>query len=124
MHKEKHIKLLKYEYLYLSSVHHCANTNRKGHGGHFREITVKETRVSQNCVHSQGLNTRSGHKTGTRLIERDVTIRSNTCNVNTRQSCLMVPFTGQSSIYCLTANKQFDSSSSFNFGFKVLTFLL
>lgn len=69
--------------MYLSSVHHCADTNREGHGGDFREIAIEETRVGQNRVHRQGLNARSGQKTGTGLVESDVTIRSNPCNVNT-----------------------------------------
>lgn len=67
---------------YLTGIHHCANTYSKSHGRDFWQISIKETSIGQDGVHSQGLDPGSRHKTRAGLVESNVTIRSNTCNIS------------------------------------------
>lgn len=62
-------------------IHHCANSYSKSHGRDFGQISIKETSIGQDGVHSQGLDPGARHKTGARLIESNVTIGPNTCNM-------------------------------------------
>lgn len=67
---------------YLTGVHHGSNSYSKSHGWDLGQISVEETSVGQDGVHSQGLDSGSRHKTRAGLIESDVTIRSNTYNIS------------------------------------------
>lgn len=62
----------------LFCIHDGAHTHSQGIGGHFGEVSIKESCVGNDGVLRQGLHPRSGHQTGTRLIESNVAVWSNT----------------------------------------------
>lgn len=61
----------------LTGIHDCSHTHSECQGGHFGEISIKESGICEDGIHCQGLHSRSGDKAGARLVESNVAIRSN-----------------------------------------------
>lgn len=70
----------------LSGIHDSAHSDRQSHCGDFGEVTIKEPGISQYSIHSQGLHSRPGYQTWSRLIEGNVTVWANTCDRDSLRS--------------------------------------
>lgn len=62
----------------MPSISNLRNTNSQGKLGNFADIAVKETSVGNDGLISKSLDSRSGSEGRPRLVESNMTIRTNT----------------------------------------------
>ncbi len=64
---------------YLSSIHNGPHSHSESLCRHFTNVSSKEPGVGFNSLNSECLNSCSGYKTGSWLVECNVPIRTNSC---------------------------------------------
>lgn len=64
----------------LFGVHDSSHAHSQSHGGDLGQVVAKETSIGHDGVLGQSFHSGPGNKAGAGLVERDVSVRANTCS--------------------------------------------